>query len=88
MKNMAAFSLLVLGRNEAPNAEAVVAFMKECGIKADTQEIEIMINAFAGKKIDDMIIEGNDKMFAMAAPAVPVKVDYIPVAPEVPAVKS
>ena len=86
MKNMAAYSLLVIGGNEAPNAEEVAAFMKECGIKANTPEINIMINALAGKKIDDMIVEGNDKMFAMAAPAVPEVVEVIPVPEKSPAI--
>merc|ERR1719262_1452352 len=67
MKYMAAYSLLVLGGNEAPNAEEVANFMRECGVQADVAEIEIMINAFAGRKIHDMINEGNDKVVEMFA---------------------
>ena len=75
MKHIAAFALLVLGGNENPTAADVEKALKDAGVKADSEKIEKMIAAFAGKNFHELVQGGIAKMGTMgggggaAAPA-------------------
>ena len=71
MKHIAAFALLVLGGNESPSAADVEKVLKEAGVKADSDKINAMIEAFAGRNFHELVKGGLAKMASMgsAAPA-------------------
>ena len=65
MKHIAAFALLVLGGNENPSAADVEKSLKDAGVKADSEKIEKMIAAFAGKNFHELVQGGIAKMGTM-----------------------
>ena len=71
MKHIAAFALLVLGGNENPTAADVEKLLKAAGVTPDSDKIEKMIASFEGKKFNEMVKGGLEKMASMgsAAPA-------------------
>ena len=71
MKHIAAFALLVLGGKEQPTAADVEKFLKDSGVKADTDKIEKMIAAFAGKNFHELVAGGLAKMASMGSAAGP-----------------
>ena len=71
MKHIAAYALLVLGGKEQPTAADVEKVLKEAGVKADSEKIEKMIAAFAGKNFNEMVSGGLDKMKTMGGSAAP-----------------
>ena len=73
MKHIAAFALLVLGGNENPSASDVEKVLKEAGVKADSDKIEKMIEAFKGRNFHEMVQGGLAKMASMGAAAGPAQ---------------
>ena len=71
MKHIAAFALLVLGGKEQPTAADVEKFLKDSGVKADSDKIEKMIAAFAGKNFHELVAGGLAKMASMGSAAGP-----------------
>ena len=71
MKHIAAYALLVLGGKETPTAADVEKLLKDAGVKAESEKIERMIAAFAGKSFNELVSGGLAKMASMgsAAPA-------------------
>ena len=73
MKHIAAFALLVLGGNENPSAADVEKTLKDAGVKADSDQIEKMIAAFAGKNFHELVQGGIAKMGTMGGGGGPAK---------------
>jgi len=71
MKHIAAYALLVLGGNDAPDAAAVEKVLKEAGVKADSDKVTALVEALKGKKFHELVSEGIAAMGSMgtAAPA-------------------
>ena len=69
MKHIAAFALLVLGGNEKPTAADVEKFLKDSGVKADSENIKRMIDAFEGKNFHELVQGGLEKMSSMGSSA-------------------
>merc|ERR1719313_723657 len=77
MKHLAGFALLVLGGKESPSAADVEKLLKASGVSADSDKIEAMIKALEGKKFNDAVTEGLEKMGKMGggAPAAAAPVE-------------
>ena len=73
MKHIAAFAMLVLGGNENPTAADVEKALKDAGVKADSEKIEKMIAAFAGKNFHELVQGGIAKMGTMGGGGGPAK---------------
>ena len=67
MKHIAAFALLVLGGNENPTAADVEKLLKAAGVTPDSEKIEKMIASFEGKKFNEMVKGGLEKMASMGS---------------------
>ena len=67
MKHIAAFALLVLGGNENPSAADVEKLLKAAGVTPDSEKIEKMIASFEGKKFNEMVKGGLEKMASMGS---------------------
>lgn len=62
MKYIAAYALLVLGGNAEPKAADVEKVLKEAGIKSESDHVERLVVALAGKKFHELVAAGNAKM--------------------------
>ena len=71
MKHLAAFALLVLGGQENPTAEDVEKLLKDAGVKADSDKIKKMIDAFEGKNFHELVQGGLSKMASMGTGSAP-----------------
>merc|ERR1712117_862545 len=74
MRYVAAYLLAQLGRNEAPDADAVKAILSSVGVDADEEKLSKVISELSGKNIDDVLAEGKEKLASVpsgggAAPA-------------------
>lgn len=82
MKHIAAFALLVLGGKEQPTAADVEKLLKASGASADSEKIEKMIAAFAGKNFHEMVAGGIEKMSSMGGGGAPAAAGGAPAAAE------
>ena len=74
MKYIAAYALLVLGGNATPSAADVEKVLKEAGIKSESEHVERLVSALAGKTFHELVASGTAKLASMgpvAAPAGP-----------------
>lgn len=65
MKHLAAYLLLVLGGNESPSAADVTAMLKKVDVEADAAQVEVLIKGMEGKKLDDVLKEGEAKLISV-----------------------
>ena len=65
MKHLAAYVLLVLGGNTNPSAEDVQNLMKTVGVEADKNQLNMLIDSLKGKKLEDIIKGGLQKITSM-----------------------
>ena len=71
MKHLAAFALLVLGGKENPTAEDVEKYLRDVGVKADSDKIKIMIDNVQGKNFHELVQGGLLKMASMGTGSAP-----------------
>ena len=65
MKHLAAYLLLVLGGNKNPSAKDVQDLMKTVGIEAEMGQLNLLIDSLKGKKLEDIINGGLQKITSM-----------------------
>merc|ERR1712133_223761 len=74
MRYVAAYLLVQLGGNDAPDAAAIKAILGSVGVDADEEKLDKVISELSGKAIDDVLAEGKEKLASVpsgggAAPA-------------------
>jgi len=75
MKYVAAYLLANLGGNKNPSADDLKKILSSVGIEGDNARIEAVIAELKGKKVDEVIAAGSEKLAsvpsggAAAAPA-------------------
>ena len=62
MKYIAAYALIVLGGKEKPEEEDVKCLLKEAGCKVDPDQIRKLFEAMIGRKFNDVVDAGNEKV--------------------------
>mmetsp|Transcript_32255 Transcript_32255/g.42534 ORF Transcript_32255/g.42534 Transcript_32255/m.42534 type:complete len:116 (-) Transcript_32255:198-545(-) len=62
MRHVAAYVLLVLGGNESPSADQIAEVVTAAGGEADTEAVEKMLAELAGKKLDEVVEAGLEKI--------------------------
>ncbi|KAM3128638.1 hypothetical protein pb186bvf_019267 [Paramecium bursaria] len=62
MKYVAAYALLVLGGKEQPTADDLKGLLKEVGVDANQGDVDQVVNALKGKKLQDVIAEGSKQV--------------------------
>ena len=65
MRNIAAYLLLRLGGNDAPDAAAVTSVLESAGVEANADGINALIADLEGKNIDELIEAGSKKLAAV-----------------------
>ncbi|KAL4708342.1 hypothetical protein ACJJTC_011714 [Scirpophaga incertulas] len=73
MRYVAAYLLAVLGGKASPVAADVEKILSSVGIEADSEKLKKVISELSGKSVDDLIVQGREKLSSMpvggAAPA-------------------
>jgi len=70
MRILGAYLLAVLGGKEEPGADDVTKILDSVGIKADKDELKLVLSQLKGKNIDELIKEGSKRISVVhAAPA-------------------
>ncbi|KAG9475615.1 large ribosomal subunit protein P2 [Eleutherodactylus coqui] len=62
MRYVAAYLLALLGGNENPSIGDIKKILDSVGIEMDKSHVEKVISELKGKKIDDVIAQGNTKL--------------------------
>jgi large subunit ribosomal protein LP2 len=65
MKYIAAYALLVLGGKASPSAADVTKVLSEAGIKADSDHVERLVKALAGKTFHELVQAGKTKLSSL-----------------------
>ena len=60
MKYIAAFALLKLGGNAEPTAADIEGYLKENGIKADSEKLKELIEKLGGKDFNQLVKTGSE----------------------------
>merc|ERR1719224_360065 len=68
MKYIAAYALLQIGGNDAPDADAVKKVLESVSIEVDEDKLNKLISTFEGKSLDDLLAAGQEK-FKSLGPA-------------------
>jgi large subunit ribosomal protein LP2 len=71
MKYIAAYALLVLGGNATPSAADVEKVLKEAGIKSESEHVERLVSALAGKTFHELVASGSAKLASLGSVAAP-----------------
>ena len=73
MRYISAYLMCVEGGNNSPSASDIKKVLSSCDIETDDSQIQNVLNAMAGKQVDQVIAEGKSKLSSMpsvsAAPA-------------------
>lgn len=71
VKYLAAYLLLTKAGKEAPSKEDVTKVLEAAGAEVDEAKVDSLIESLKGKKVEDVIAEGKEKLssVAVAAPA-------------------
>jgi len=69
MRILGAYLLAVLGGKENPGAADINKILDSVGIKADAEELKLVLNHLEGKNIDQLIAEGSKKMSVVSGGA-------------------
>ncbi|XP_044126862.1 60S acidic ribosomal protein P2 [Bufo gargarizans] len=67
MRYVASYLLAVLGGNDSPSVADLKKILESVGIEMDKTRAEKVISELKGKKIDDVIAQGNTKLASMPA---------------------
>ncbi|KAG8563931.1 hypothetical protein GDO81_016258 [Engystomops pustulosus] len=67
MRYVAAYLLAVLGGTDNPSAGDLKKILDSVGIELDKELADKVISELKGKKIDDVIAQGNTKLASMPA---------------------
>ncbi|XP_069821719.1 large ribosomal subunit protein P2 [Dendropsophus ebraccatus] len=67
MRYVASYLLAVLGGNDNPTIGDMKKILESVGIELDKERAEKVISELKGKKIDDVIAQGNTKLACMPA---------------------
>ncbi|KAN0062531.1 60S acidic ribosomal protein P2 [Thecaphora frezii] len=67
MKHIAAYLLLTLGGKESPSAADIKALLETVGIEADSERLDKLIAELEGKDINQLIVEGQEKLASVPA---------------------
>ncbi|XP_075693713.1 large ribosomal subunit protein P2 [Rhinoderma darwinii] len=67
MRYIASYLLAVLGGNDSPSIGDLKKILDSVGIELDKERAEKVISELKGKKIDDVIAQGNTKLASMPA---------------------
>ncbi|KAM3919707.1 uncharacterized protein RB166_005616 [Leptodactylus fuscus] len=67
MRYVASYLLAVLGGNDNPSVGDIKKILDSVGIETDKSLAEKVISELKGKKIDDVIAQGNTKLASMPA---------------------
>ena len=62
MKELAAYTLLVLGGNISPSADAVSAVITAGGGEADTEKLATLISDLEGKNFEELFTTGRESL--------------------------
>eukprot|EP00750_Incisomonas_marina_P000337 INCI1025.1.p3 GENE.INCI1025.1~~INCI1025.1.p3 ORF type:complete len:114 (+),score=41.55 INCI1025.1:175-516(+) len=65
MRHLAAYLLLRLGGNDAPDADAVTAVLSSVGVEADADAVAKLLADVEGKDLDQLIADGSTKLAAV-----------------------
>ncbi|XP_018421159.1 PREDICTED: 60S acidic ribosomal protein P2-like [Nanorana parkeri] len=65
MRYVASYLLAVLGGNDSPSIADLKKILDSVGIELDKERAEKVINELKGKKIDEVIAQGNTKLASM-----------------------
>eukprot|EP00591_Stephanopyxis_turris_P004887 CAMPEP_0195511286 /NCGR_PEP_ID=MMETSP0794_2-20130614/3662_1 /TAXON_ID=515487 /ORGANISM="Stephanopyxis turris, Strain CCMP 815" /LENGTH=114 /DNA_ID=CAMNT_0040638853 /DNA_START=95 /DNA_END=439 /DNA_ORIENTATION=+ len=65
MRHIAAYLLLRLGGNDAPDADAVTNVLTAVGVDADADAVAKVVADLSGKDLDALIAEGSKKLAAV-----------------------
>ena len=72
MKHLAAYCLLVLSGKADPAEKDITALLKDVGATADKESLTTMLNALKGKKVHDLVRDGQKKLVSAPAGGVAV----------------
>ncbi|RKP06789.1 60s acidic ribosomal protein-domain-containing protein [Thamnocephalis sphaerospora] len=67
MRYLAAYLLLTLGGNNAPDAKAVTALLTSAGVNVDSERVDAVIKELSGKDVNELIAEGQSKLASVPA---------------------
>jgi len=71
MRIIAAYLLAVLGGNESPDAATIKKILSSVGVDAEDSRIEQLVSELKGKKIEEVISEGRNKLASVGSVAAP-----------------
>eukprot|EP01088_Endostelium_zonatum_P005781 TRINITY_DN176_c0_g3_i1.p1 TRINITY_DN176_c0_g3~~TRINITY_DN176_c0_g3_i1.p1 ORF type:complete len:124 (-),score=61.65 TRINITY_DN176_c0_g3_i1:63-434(-) len=71
MRIIAAYLLAVLGGNENPDVATIKKILSSVEVSGDDARIEQLINELKGKKIEEVISEGKNKLASVGSVAAP-----------------
>lgn len=63
MRYVAAYLLAVLGGKASPVAADIEKILGSVGIEADAEKLKKVISELSGKSIDELITQGNRRVF-------------------------
>ncbi|KAM4018176.1 large ribosomal subunit protein P2 [Anomaloglossus baeobatrachus] len=67
MRYVASYLLALLGGNDNPSIGDLKKILESVGIELDKERAEKVVSELKGKKIDDVIAQGNTKLASMPA---------------------
>ncbi|XP_069596447.1 large ribosomal subunit protein P2 [Ranitomeya imitator] len=67
MRYVASYLLALLGGNDNPSINDLKKILESVGIELDKERAEKVVSELKGKKIDDVIAQGNTKLASMPA---------------------
>ncbi|ENN72497.1 60S acidic ribosomal protein P2 [Dendroctonus ponderosae] len=67
MRYVAAYLLATLGGKASPNAADIEKVLGSVGIEADKEKLKLVISQLNGKAIDDLIVQGREKLSSLPA---------------------
>ncbi|XP_045770272.1 60S acidic ribosomal protein P2 [Maniola jurtina] len=67
MRYVAAYLLAVLGGKPSPAAADLEKILSSVGIEADSDKLKRVIDELKGKSVEDLIVQGREKLSSMPA---------------------
>jgi len=62
MRHLAAYLLLKLGGNDAPDADAITGVLTAVGIEADADQVAKIVADLEGKDLNELIAKGSENI--------------------------
>ncbi|KAG5518980.1 hypothetical protein PMAC_002511 [Pneumocystis sp. 'macacae'] len=84
MKHLAAYLLLELGGNKCPTVQDIKKILGSVGLEADDERLESLLDKLGGQSIEDLIVQGKEKLASVPSGGVggPVPTSAATPAPE------